>query len=124
MNSTQKISRKHSGMIVHIQQALITVKSITLFNPTIYADFHDWIFSEIYTNGDGSIQYIELFAISDGQLNLAGHTISAFDADRILGPVFTFPSNLSGSTYQSYLLLATESDVVQLFFTTQLSNFL
>ena len=109
MNLNQQTSKRCLETIACTLKALLAITSIVLFSSMSYADFHDWRISEIYTNGDSSVQYIVLFANSDGQQNLAGHTISAFDAAGTPGQVFTFPSNLSGSTDQRYLLLATES---------------
>ena len=106
MNSTQKIAKNHSGLIVHILHVLIAIMSITSLSSMSYADFHFWEIAEIYTNSDSSVQYIEMFTAMDGQQNLAGHTISAFASDGTPGQVFTFPSNLSGPTTQSTLLLA------------------
>ena len=106
MNSTPTVSRNYPGTIVRTLPALVTVICVTLLNSMSYADFHFWEIGEIYTNSDSSVQYIELFTAMEGQQNLAGHTLSAFASDGTPGQVFTFPSNLSGTTSQSTVLLA------------------
>ena len=105
----QNVSRWPDAIACALK-ALITILSVALYHSMSYADFHFWTINEIYSNNDGSVQYIELITSVDGQTNLAGHTISAFHADGggAPDPVFTFPSNLSGSTTQTTLLLANE----------------
>ena len=39
-----------------------------------HAAFHLWKIDEIYSNADGSVQFIELKALSGGQQFLAGHS--------------------------------------------------
>lgn len=34
---------------------------------TVQASFHKWEITELFSNADGSIQYIELFTVADGQ---------------------------------------------------------
>ena len=93
-----------SKMLKTLELAIV----IALFSSLSFADFHFWTISEIYTNSDGTVQYIELFTSIDGQQNMAGHAISAFQADGTAGQTFIFPSNLSGATAQKSLLIATE----------------
>ena len=52
------------------------------------ASFHDWDINEVYSNADGSVQFIELFTSSNGQEFLSGHKITSTGA-----PDFIFPSN-------------------------------
>lgn len=69
------------------------------------ADFHFWTIKEIYSNADGSVQFIELFTTVDSQTNLVNHQIIA-TSDGVM-KTFTFPAGLSGSTNSKHLLLAT-----------------
>lgn len=70
------------------------------------AGSHLWDFSEVFSNADGTIQFIELHETNgaDGEIFLAGKSI--FSAST--GQMFTFPSNLRPPTGDKYLLLATE----------------
>jgi hypothetical protein len=69
------------------------------------AGSHTWDIIEVFSNADGSIQYIELAEQNggSGELFLSGHTVSSEST----GKVFTFPANLTGSSSFKHLLLAT-----------------
>lgn len=69
------------------------------------ADFHDWIINEIYSNADGSMQFIELSCPNSGEGFLRGERISCVSGNRT--NTFTFPSDLTGDTANAKLLLAT-----------------
>ena len=69
------------------------------------ADFHDWTIAEIYSNSDGSVQFIELTCPNSGEGFLGGERIWCTSANRT--NIFTFPSDLSGDTEDRKLLLAT-----------------
>ena len=66
------------------------------------ASFHDWDINEVYSNADGSVQFIELFTSSNGQEFLSGHKITSTGA-----PDFIFPSNSPSPTGGHHLLIAT-----------------
>ncbi len=73
--------------------------------PPADANFHLWEIKEIYTNSDGTVQFIELFTSSDGQHVLNNHQIIAS-----LGGdthTFTFPSSSGTPTEDKHLLIAT-----------------
>jgi hypothetical protein len=66
------------------------------------ADFHFWYIKEIFSNYDGSVQFIELFTTAAGQGNLApAHSISSTSNS------FPFPTDLAGVTTNRHMLLAT-----------------
>jgi hypothetical protein len=69
------------------------------------ADFHDWTITEIYSNADGSVQFIELTCPSSGENFLRGERIWCISGSRT--NVFTFPTDLTGNTADAKLLLAT-----------------
>lgn len=90
--------------------AWVTVLSLvtlagTIAPPRAHAAFHLWTVREVFTNADGSIQYIELFTTSEGQTAVSGHTVTA-TSDGVTN-TFTIPSNVSGSTTNRALLFAT-----------------
>jgi len=66
------------------------------------ASFHLWDINEVYSNADGSVQFIELFTSSGGQQFVSGHTITSTGAAD-----FTFPSNSPSPTAGHHLLIAT-----------------
>lgn len=70
------------------------------------AAFHLWTINEIYSNEDGTVQFIELFCDVSGQQFLSGHTITASLTGET-NRVFTFPSNSPSPTTDRHLLIAT-----------------
>lgn len=69
------------------------------------ASFHIWDISEIYTNDDGSIQFVELFCPSNGQQFLNAHQLAATSDGNTV--TFTFPGDSGSPTANKRLLLAT-----------------
>ncbi len=65
------------------------------------ANFHLWDIQEVYSNSDGTVQFIELFTLNNGQHVLSNHTLTSNSN------VFTFPSNSPTPTTNRHLLLAT-----------------
>lgn len=72
---------------------------------TAQAAFHLWQITEIYSNADGSVQFIELTAQSAGQQFLSGHTLQAVQGGN--AHTFTFPANLPGDTAGHTMLIGT-----------------
>jgi len=75
--------------------------------PACQASFHLIHIDEIYSNADGSVQYMVLLGFANDQQFLSGHAIAA------LGPggtkSFVFPRNLPGSaTNGKRILIATQ----------------
>jgi hypothetical protein len=79
------------------------VLSTTLLSTSASAFFHLWRFTEFFSNHDGSVQFIELASLGPGEQFAQGATITSSST----GKVFTFPNNLSGSTANKRLLIAT-----------------
>ena len=71
----------------------------------VHAAFHLWDIKEVYTNHDGSVQFIELFTTSGFEQFVSGQQIRA-TSDGVV-KTFTFGSNISGSTANRHLLIAT-----------------
>jgi len=64
---------------------------------------HLWIVNELYSNADGSVQFIELW-------ECCGSSIETFMGGKDVFSLthhFTFPSNLTGDTAYRFLLLGT-----------------
>lgn len=73
---------------------------------TAQANFHLWAINEIYSNADGSVQFIELTALTGGQEVLAGHELTSISGTTVRR--FTFPANLPGDTTGARMLIATQ----------------
>jgi hypothetical protein len=69
------------------------------------ASFHLWQIKEVFTNADGSAQFIELFSSASSQNFLNGHNI-IIASDGVMKE-FVFDHNLSGATANKHLLVAT-----------------
>ena len=69
------------------------------------AGSHLWRFNEIFSNPDGTVQFIELKESggSAGEIALNGKWVLAVGA----GNQFTFPADIEGDTSNRHLLLAT-----------------
>ena len=80
---------------------LITVTS------TLPAGSHLWKVNEIFSNDDGSVQFIELHECcgASGEIYLTGIEVTS----RATGAVFEFPEFLDVDTSRKHLLLATEA---------------
>jgi hypothetical protein len=88
---------------------LLLGAAVAFIASTAMASFHTFGISEIYSNADGTIQYVELkedggFA---GQQFLAGHALTSTHAG--ITKTFTFPANLpSAGTAGKRALIATQ----------------
>ena len=74
--------------------------------PQAGAVFHLWVMNELYSNADGSVQFLEMTAAAGGQQFLAGHVLEArgCGASRF----FTFPASLPGDTSGRRMLIGTQ----------------
>ena len=71
-----------------------------------YADFHLWTINEVFSNGDGTIQFIELATTFAGQQELSGHSLVSTDGGANQN-VMNFADGLVGDTQNKTLLIAT-----------------
>lgn len=72
---------------------------------TARAAFHLWALNEVYSNADGTVQFIELTALAGGQEFLAGHAITSRQG--AAAKSYTFASNLPGDTQGRSMLIGT-----------------
>ena len=84
----------------------IGVIAFACFTSPVMASFHLWVISEVYSNQDGSVQFIELQALSSGQQFLAGHTIVSSSGSG--SKSFTFASDLPGDSAGRSFLIGTQ----------------
>jgi hypothetical protein len=66
---------------------------------------HLWVIKEIFTNHDGSVQFIELFTAGVNERFLNIHTITA-NSDGLIN-TYEFPADLTTTTTNKHLLIAT-----------------
>jgi hypothetical protein len=72
---------------------------------TSYATFHLFQISEIYSNADGTVQFIELHTAFGGQQFIGGHTITSTQG--AITHSFTFPADLPADTTNKSFLVGT-----------------
>lgn len=83
---------------------MIVYGFVALACSSAQAFFHLWDFTEVYSNADGSVQFIELGTTSNNEHFATGSQIRSAST----GNIFTFPSDLSSSqTANKRLLIAT-----------------
>lgn len=90
---------KRTQMINSIR--FLSVLAGALLATKAQAAFHLWSFKEIYSNGNGSVQFIEMFTTLNSQQFTAGQRMTT-NAN-----TFTFPANTPSPTANRHLLLAT-----------------
>lgn len=89
-----------------VSRAVAVSLSVVLAESSLHAAFHLWQVKEVFSNADGSVQFIELFNSFSGENFVAGHTIVS-NSDGVIKN-FTLSSNLSSSaTANRHLLIAT-----------------
>ena len=84
--------------------SLVLAGLIAFANETA-ASFHEWTINEIYSNADGSVQFIELACAESGETFLRGERIYCSQNNRT--NIFTFPDDLIGDSADKRLILAT-----------------
>ncbi len=60
------------------------------------ASFHLWHITQVYSNADGTVQFIVVTANAGGQQFLAGHTVTSSQGTTVRS--YTFPADLPGDT--------------------------
>jgi PEP-CTERM motif-containing protein len=82
--------------------------AIALRSPPASAFAHLWDFVEIFSNADGSVQFVEMSTAAAGETVLTAVVIRSLTSFQGSEPDFHFPRNLTGSTANRRLLLATQ----------------
>lgn len=86
---------------------LLAMAFVIFFTANARANFHLWQVTEIYSNEDGSVQFIELFTNSGSQEVLLNHQI------RCSGPsgtnLFTFTNSLPAGTMNKTFIIGTSN---------------
>lgn len=84
----------------------VAVAFVALMSSPAAALFHQWNFTEFFSNADGTVQFIELQCPNVNGENIAtAGTISSLST----GKTFTFPANLpSSATANKFLFVATD----------------
>lgn len=70
-----------------------------------YAAFHLWDIKEVFSNQDGTVQFIELFTTASGETVLHDHELTATSDGNVV--TFTLDHNVAAPTTNKHLLFAT-----------------
>jgi len=88
--------------------AIVAVFVSMIFVPTdAYASFDFWDINEIYSNADGTHQFIELTTFVNGEQFVINHTITS-NSDGMVN-TFIFMNNTPSPTANRTILLATSN---------------
>lgn len=83
-----------------------TLAAAILFAHSANATFHLWQIAEIYSNANGTAQYIELTTSASGQQFVGGFQLTASQAGSTHS--FTFPADLPGDSANRKFLIGTQ----------------
>jgi len=83
----------------------LAVMAVALAWPA-HATFHLFQIGELYSNADGSVQFVELTALACCQEYVSGHTITASQGSTVHS--YTIPTDLPGDTGNKRFLIGTQ----------------
>ncbi|MDA0689227.1 MAG: c-type cytochrome [Proteobacteria bacterium] len=89
----------------------LTAIAMAVLAQTAFSDFDQWQINELFTNSDGTVQFIELITTAPNQGDLSGLTLMTRDAVNSQQKSVSFSSNLQGDTSNRTLLVATQGFV-------------
>jgi hypothetical protein len=88
------------------KQFRLWVMAFALATGQAFGAFHLWTMTELYSNADGSVQFLELRAVTGGQQFLGDHSLSTSSGG--VTREFTFPNGLPGDTTNRSMLIGTQ----------------
>ena len=93
-----------------MHRSLVLIAAMFFHAAPVHANFHLWEITEIFSNADGSIQFVEFFTEDAGQQVLAGHNLETYRQD-VLRAQFTLPASIplppGGTTANRHFVIAT-----------------
>lgn len=100
---------KHLASLLRTLVAGLLGTLLTSLAMQAHASFHLWDINELYSNANGSVQFIEFFTTSNGQefLNSGGATLTSTNSGATQTHLFNFPGDLSGPTANKFFLVGT-----------------
>ena len=86
-----------------------TAMLLAMGAPIAHANFHLFKIQQIYSNADGTVQFIVLTTVFDGENAWTGHYIASASLDQQISHTHTFTDNLpDGATAGKSVLIATQ----------------
>lgn len=72
------------------------------------AGHHQWIISELFSNADGTVQFVELLGTADNEQGIGGFSVATLGPEGSVASSASLAPNLpNGNTAGAYLLVAT-----------------
>src|SRR5687767_12389263 len=84
----------------------LAAAALALLSASAHGMYHLWVMNEVYSNADGSVQYLEMTALAGQQQYLTGHSLVARSGGT--SRTFSFPADLPGETTGARMLIATQ----------------
>jgi hypothetical protein len=94
-------------MFVKLFRQICIVAALLATSQAANASFHLWQINELFSNADGTVQFIELSVSAGQEQFIAGQTITSSSAGHATKS-FTFPSNLPGDSANKTFLIGTQ----------------
>lgn len=85
--------------------ALVVCLLVTIAAHPCFAAFHLWDIKEVFSNQDGTVQFIELFTTASGEIFLNDHELTATSDGNAI--TFTLDHDVASPTTNKHLLFAT-----------------
>lgn len=85
--------------------ALVAYLIVSTAARPCFAAFHLWDIKEVFSNQDGTVQFIELFTTASGETDLNNHLLRATSDGNVV--TFTLDHGLASPTTNKHLLFAT-----------------
>lgn len=89
------------------RSALVACLLVSTASRPALASFHLWDVKEVFSNQDGTVQFIELFTTAGSEFLLENQTLTATSDGNVVN--FTLNHDVAGSTANKHLLFATAS---------------
>ena len=85
----------------------ILILFTVVYSPVLLASHHGWDVSEVFSNEDGTLQFVEMVLGANNHNNLKNFSLVAGNSATGEDQVFVIPASISGSTAGDRLLFAT-----------------
>lgn len=97
-----------------MKTAPVFAAAMVLAAPATYPFAHLWDIQEVYTNPDGSVQFVEFFSAFDGEFFLTAAQLH-LEINGSAVNTFQFPNDISGPTTANRTFLAATSNFQALY---------
>jgi len=97
-----------------MKTSAVFAAALLLGSPVAYPFAHLWDIQEVYTNADGTVQFVEFFTTGTAEFFLSSTQLQ-FQISGTVVNTFNFPNDLSGPTTANHTFLAGTSNFAALY---------